>query len=700
MRVIIFQLLVNLLKRRNLQISLLLIFVAIGIFSSLGYQNFFYLQAQNIDQLSVFNEILKPLSGLVLISQVFIIIMTASQLVPYLFERGQQSLLLNSSLTNNKLALTHFFTAFIISLIPLCYFTLISLSYYGFSNLDVGLLLTTGFSLFMGGVLFNITIIAVSLFFRKTLTSIVFSIIVIALIFGIDEFLRTGNFSQSISIYLNFFLHFRNGLIIPSEFIRVIIWVAVFYSFLILAIQHLRLSNYRFGIILLFISISLIITNWLFQNQMFGAQLFNAWLSERGDSKKQWDISRENLNSLNNNIANKIRMVKVPIVVTAVIDNEENHDEIRQAFDIIKQYNPDSSLTFTSRQALSVNNQMSDQFVTVKVGNQQQSIRYPFDRPAKQSITQMIVQLTSRADQWITFVEGHDEASLFGKSNRDVSSFFGTLKSLGWSVASQNLSKQNMISINTKVLIIAASKKEWLPVELNAVMNYVKGGGNLLVLREQSDSFPQELQNYLAIKTKKGILIDWQGYQSGTPHPAIVIVNEFASHAVNTGINSLLAFPWSVGLNIDKEKQLGNSEYHSIIQTHQGVWNEFNSEETELSFNQEIGEQQGVFNLAYSIENEELQQRIIVVGDSSFLSDSAINNYANRQFSLNLISWLTAQSIDDLTTQYQDNFIRSTPLTHFLFKWLFSLILPVLFLAMILLLQLKKRKIVVYGGNS
>jgi len=241
-------------------------------------------------------------------------------------------------------------------------------------------------------------------------------------------------------------------------------------------------------------------------------------------------------------------------------------------------------------------------------------------------------------------------------------------------------------------LIIAASKTKWLPKEIDTVLAYLKAGGNLLVLREQNDSLPQEIENYLAINMNKGILIDWQGYQSGTPHPAILIVNDFSSHVVNTNIDSLLAFPWSVGLEIDEKKSSDESEYQTILKSHRGVWNEFNSDATELSFNRGIGEQQKSFGLAFSIENEKLNQRMIVVGDSSFLSDSTINNYANRQFSLNLISWLTAQKFEASSDQHKDDFIRVTPITHFLFNWLFSLILPLLFLLVILLLQFRKPK--------
>ena len=380
-------------------------------------------------------------------------------------------------------------------------------------------------------------------------------------------------------------------------------------------------------------------------------------------------------------------------MITAVIDDEKNHDEIRQAFEVIQQYHQDSQLTFASRQSLANQSSMVDQFVSVRIAEQQQSQRYPFDRSAKDAISGLILQLTTRNNQWITFIEGHDEATPFGQSGRDIGLFFQSLKQLGWPVVMQNLSKQPIVSQNTKVLVIADSKKPWLVGELDGLMDYLNRGGNLLLMREAQDVLPEELQTFLAIKTVPGTLIDWQGYQSGTPHPAILIVNQFDDHPVMAGINSLIAFPWSLGLEIDPQEQKASNQYQAIIQTHKGVWSEFNSEEVELAFDPDIGELRQPFNLAYSIKNKNNGQRIIVIGDSSFLSDSAINNYANQQFALNLISWLSSQNFEIQQQKNQDSFVRATPLTHFVMSWLFSLIIPLLLGFLILIRIIKSRRL-------
>jgi hypothetical protein len=688
---LIFQLLANLFKRKSLQLSILMVFIAIGVFSTLSYQNFLYLQAQNISQLSVFNEIIKPLSGLVLLAQLFLMSMTASQLTPYYCSRGQQGLLLHSTLSNSGVIWVNFLLVIIVSLIALGYFFLVCFCYFLLSEIDGWLIVSTTAGLLLGSLLFGLLILSVSLHLKKSLTALVLTMSVVIVVFGLDEYLRnhlsSHLSSESWSIYLDVLIHLRDGLIIPGEIIRSILWGLLFYSVLLLMVQRLRLSNTNKGLTLLIISLLALFSHFLLQTPLFQSRFFSSL-----ENNKTWDISRAKLNSLDDQFANQIAKIDAPILITAVIDDEKNHDEIRQAFEVIHQYQPNANLTFSNRQSLANQSSLNDQFVTVQIANQQQSIRYPFELSAKESLSQMIIQLTTRSNQWITFVEGHGEPSPFGQSSRDISSFFQSLKQLGWPVAMQNLSKQPVISNNTQVLVIADSQKEWLPSELNALMDYFNRGGNLLVLREAQDRLPEELQALLAISAVSGNLIDWQGYQSGTPHPAILIVNQFDSHPINSGINSLLAFPWSVGLQIVKQQQKDHNEYRAIIQTHSGVWNEFKPEEIELAFNPESGEQRQVFDLAYSVKNKLNGQRIIVVGDSSFLSDAAINNYANQQFSLNLISWLSSQNFEELKTNNQDNFILVNPWTHFLLQWLFALGLPLLLLFFMSLRGLKNRR--------
>lgn len=673
----------NLLSRKSIALAVIASTVLIGAFSSLSYRQFLYLQSQNISQLSVFNEVIQPLAGLVLLLQLITLCIASSLLVPHLTAQGQRSVLANASITAGRRLLIFGLPVFLVSLLPLFYFLLIAATYWLVSDLDGWLLISTSAGLVAASCFFCVVAVAVSFLLRTPLIALLVSIFISALILLFDEWLR--NLVAEASPFLEFFYHLRSGLVSPFEIIKWTLWLMIFTGLALSAVTRYskvyegagkRSITFGIcGIILLTVMVFIPTSHFSKAHNPFNFR---------------WDISLEKRDSLQQEWIEQIKKVEQPIKITAVIDDEENHDEIKRAVDILSQHHADIDLTFSSRQKLTVNSEFAGEFVAISVGKQQQNIAYPFNQTAKHVLTKLIVQLTTRSGHWINFIEGHGEASPFGKTSRDLSNFYNTLKSLGWPVAVQNLSRQPVISSNTKLLVIAASEERWLPSEIDSVMKYLHQGGNLLVLREQGDQLPAAIEDFTQVAKVKGTLIDWQGYQSGTPHPAILIIDQVVEHPVNTGIKSFLAFPWSSGLRL----KLAQPDYSQqpILVTHKGVWNEYNSQAETLSFDAQQGELQQSFVSAFAISHLTNNQKMVVVGDASFMSDAAVNNYSNRQFSLNLISYLSSESITQENQEYRDNAIRVNTFGHWLFTWIFAFLLPSVFALVYLGIKLRARK--------
>ncbi len=670
------QLTINLFNRKSIQVVWLLSIIGLGIFTALTYQSFLYLQSQNISQLSLYNEVIKPLVGLTLVFQVLFMCLAASSLTPYLASRGQLGIILHSGLSDLTIFLSLYFVILISGLFPLINFVVITLFYFNISEMDFALVVSSIAALTASLLLYSGLILALAMKVKNTILAMLVTLFGVVVFILADELLRITPSLNNYALALDLILQLRAGLIVPSSIASWLLWWIVLLLAGLAVLQSIRLrANKPLRVAILLLAVGIFLNGWF----------------KPAASINSVDVSIEHLNSLAPEKAKLIADIEQPIQISAVIDDEQKHDEIRQAFNILQQYHSAIELKFTNRQALGAKSEFVDQFVTVQIGELQQSLRFPFDRSAKQALSELIIQLSTRANQWILFVEGHGEASPFGQSNRALSSFYQSLKSLGWPVAMQNFAKQPMVSKNTKLLILAASRQQWLPKEIALLQDYLEQGGNLLLLREAGDKVPLAIQQYLGVGLVKGTLIDWLGYQSGTPHPAILIVNEFEQHPINTGVESLLAFPWSNGLLVPPQESSPRFEILPVLKTHSGVWSEFNDDQPQLAFNPEQGELRQAFNLAVALKNKTSQQRIAVVGDSSFLSDSAINNYNNRQFALNLVAWLSSQSITQSNEQYRDNYIKATPLVHWLLLWGFSLVLPLSIGLIMLVFRIIKR---------
>lgn len=257
------------------------------------------------------------------------------------------------------------------------------------------------------------------------------------------------------------------------------------------------------------------------------------------------------------------------------------------------------------------------------------------------SFSQTLFKLRNKAEQWIVFLQGHNEPDPFGSRTTDYGLLRIALKNQGLNVQTLSLTKTPFIADNTRLLVIASPKTGLLLQEETLIAQYLLKGGSVLWLLDK-DSSPQPLLSSLFhVKALPGTIVDSHGHQLGTPHPAIAIVDNYPSLPFATP-KTLTAFPFSVALNPQPNTDW---ETQSILLTHERSWTETGSLSGTLAFEPEHQEVAGPLILGVSLTkkhpiNPETSQRIAIIGNSRFLSNGVIENYGNLAFGLNLIHWL------------------------------------------------------------
>ena len=647
-------------RRVSSILGLMTVLLAMGFFARLSYQQFLFLQAQTISGLSVFNEIIIPLAGLTLLLQIVMAILFAVQLLPTFHSLAQQGLVEQASVKPWRLLFALLRPIVTAAILPLIYFVIIVGVLSLQTDLDWARLVVTASGLLLIAVITSFVIFIVCCFSKRVLVALLVSIMTIATIIIIESGVWFWWSQISWHGIFNPFFRFREGVFVFADLVAYGGWLilVVIGGYLSLT-RHLSFDK-----------------KWYLSGLTLAALLIAGSPFVAG----QMDVTQNKRNSLSSSISEKLIKQKEPLKVIAVVNDETGHDEIIRGFEIIQRVYPNSELSFQSRQNFSPELQQQSEYLQFKLGELHQSVAYPFEQPAKIVFELAIEQMMRRKSQWITFIEGHGEASLFDKKTAGLSKLYNVLTQMGWPVAAQNLNQMPLVSDNTKLLVIASSKQQWLPKEVNLVIEYLKNGGNLFLLLDPDSFVPPAIEEYLGTSSLPGTLIDWNGYQSGTPHPAIVVVNQLSQHPVVNQLNSLLAFPWSSGLLVVATDENKNFNYETVIETHAGVWNELNADQEQMVFNQET-EQQRAFPLAIAAVNQARNQKIMVIGDSHFISDSAINNYANKQFALNIISWLTnVDSQEQQLAQQRDKSLAPSRIGHFIFNWGFNLLVPALVL--------------------
>lgn len=242
-----------------------------------------------------------------------------------------------------------------------------------------------------------------------------------------------------------------------------------------------------------------------------------------------------------------------------------------------------------------------------------------------QIFSNLIQHMVRGIDDWVVFLSGHGECEPFGKENRDLSQLTTALKTTGINVASLNLGEISRIPDNTKMLVIADPKIAFLPEETHHILNYVREGGNLLwLLNPNTTPHLDELAQELGIRWQSGTLLDQKSHAMGTPHPAISILRTYPNHAITQPLKMLTVFPWARALQVEEPSKLGWQRLPLLI-THESATQE----------NKTI---KGPFTIGIALEKN--NQRIVAIGNTTFLSNASIHNYGNLALAHNLFNWL------------------------------------------------------------
>lgn len=367
-----------------------------------------------------------------------------------------------------------------------------------------------------------------------------------------------------------------------------------------------------------------------------------------------------------------------PMQVTLVANNTERRAAYLLQLQALQRWQPQLQMAAISNAQLSgsLREQLPDSDgVLLNVKGRQDWINLP-DENLLPGLIIRLQHLVQLADAWLVFLEGHGERRLFGTETRDLSQLSGQLQALGYTLAPLQFAASPVIPGNTRVLVLAHVQSELLPSEMEEVSRYVEAGGNLLWLRDPDDAALPELEKLLGVRRIPGTVFDLAGVRRGTPHPAIVVVDHFPAHIATQHIHTLIALPWAAPL------QVGHSAFHATEILRSGDESVLVSDPETVSVPPELPRQTYTLGLALDRKLNNIDQRIAVIGDSNFASDTAIKNYGNAPLALQLLRWLAfadqAPALPEMMAP--DAVFLPSPALSFLLRYGLPLLLPMVLL--------------------
>jgi ABC-type uncharacterized transport system involved in gliding motility auxiliary subunit len=318
------------------------------------------------------------------------------------------------------------------------------------------------------------------------------------------------------------------------------------------------------------------------------------------------------------------------------------------------------------------------------------------DQSTEEKLTNAILKVIRSEHKVVYVLKGHGEPSVSDESKAGYSLAAESLKDESYEVKELVLLREKEVPKDAALVMVSGPKVIPSQHELEVLSKYIKDGGSVLFMIDPGDApgIEKFLLNY-GVVLKNDVIVDYMSKMFGADF-RMPVVAEYAKHPITENFGIATFFPVTRSLAVDKSKIPKWGKVKVIASTGPKSWGETNMEElkqgrAEFKKGEDI---MGPLPVAVAVTIGEdrpadIQKskkfpvaKIVVFGDSDFVSNDYISASGNRDLFLNSVRWLAGE--EDLIS-IRPKKLNSTPLYLKASQARLIFILPVLVLPGIIL---------------
>ncbi len=390
-----------------------------------------------------------------------------------------------------------------------------------------------------------------------------------------------------------------------------------------------------------------------FQNLIFVAVLLVfmgllAWLSTRYSFQSDWTSSGRNTLSVDSR--RLLDEMHDPIQVTAfATENALVRDHIRDLIGRYQRHKSSVELNFVNPDTEP--DRVRDLGITLDgellVAYQGRSEKV--QSLSEQTLTNTLLRIARQRERKVNFLGGHGERDPLGQANHDLGKFGQLLQQKGIELDTLKLAETTEIPTDTNLLVIADPRVTLLPGEIQLINRYLQNGGNLLWLVEPGGIAGLEpVAEALGIEFLPGTIVDATTQLFGIDNPAFALIPDYPMHPITREMTSLTLYPKAAALDVSAPPDW---RAEPLLTTLERAWTEIGPISGTIRFDEDSDERMGPLDIGFVFtraktkkdggsEYDGAEQRVIVIGDSDFLSNAYLGNGGNVELGLNLFNWL------------------------------------------------------------
>lgn len=297
------------------------------------------------------------------------------------------------------------------------------------------------------------------------------------------------------------------------------------------------------------------------------------------------------------------------------------------------------------------------------------------ERLVESKLTNAIAQVTTTQQASLYFLQGHGERPIEAGQGA-ISEAAKSLQDRGYTVKPLNLVESIAFPKDARVVVLAGSQKALLKPEIDALENYVKQGGNLMVMVDPNVNPGLDgLFSPWGVTLDPRVVIDTSG-RAANLGPLDVTVTQYGDHPITQDFGNSLSF-FSGARAVDAKETAGVT-FTPLLFTSDRVWAESNIKQEPIQFDAE-SDRQGPLVLGFALnralgtpakpspspsptptpgaqvspspspspsptpEANKRESRMVVIGNSTFVGNGYFDQAINGDVFLNSVRWLSQE---------------------------------------------------------
>mgnify|MGYP001577285251 FL=1 len=260
----------------------------------------------------------------------------------------------------------------------------------------------------------------------------------------------------------------------------------------------------------------------------------------------------------------------------------------------------------------------------------------------EEAFTSAILNVTQSTQPLIWITTGHGEKSPEDGEPMGLTQFKKYLERENMQVESKALLERAEIPQEVRAVIIPGPTRKLLEQELLALQAYLDKGGRVLALLDPlTDTGLEDLLNRWGVTAGNDIVVD-PTRQLPFVSAANLFVTSYTQHPIVERMQTFMTlFP--LARSIQPAKDLNGLTVTTLAITSPQGWGETQTNVEQFQFDSEH-DLKGPVSIAVAVERQgQPPTRMVVIGDSDFLSNAQVSNVGNLDLALGALHWLAEQ---------------------------------------------------------